>query len=192
MKKSTVQFIEEMISVIKVIDFPHEVVEAFRLGEDNDTAKLWFALMENKICFRYIISPRSTPKALAAPILAFVHHAEIREKLYSTACFYLQCAMEKEDVQQIPTLCRYFQFEYAKCMEELEEGNFNRRQIYADLINWLQHNFENYDEMVQNIPLIKNFLNIALLCNSKILEDFEFQKLFRERKVDFMTIHGTK
>lgn len=192
MKKGTVQFIEEMISVIKVIDFPQEVIDAFRLGEDNDTAKLWFALMENRICFRFIISPQSTPKALAAPIMTFVHHGEIREKLHSTACFYLQCALERNDIKQIPALYRYFEFEYAKCMEELEEGSYNRQLIYADLINWLQHNLENYDDMVQNIPLIKNFLNIALLCSSKILENVEFQNLFRERKADFQTIHGTK
>ncbi len=192
MKKGTVQFIEEMISVIKVIDFPQEVIDAFRLGEDNDTAKLWFALMENRICFKFIISPQSTPKALAAPIMAFVHHGEIREKLHSTARFYLQCALERKDVRQIPALYRYFEFEYAKCMEELEEGSYNRKLIYADLINWLQHNLENYDDMVQNIPLIKNFLNIALLCSSKILENVEFQNLFHERKTYFLTIHDTK
>lgn len=193
MKTINVEFIEEVINVVNVIDFPEEVVEAFRLGEDNDTTKLWFALLENKICFRFIVCPQSKPKALASPILTFVRHEEIQEKLHSTACFYLQCALEKEEIIGIHALHRYFQYEYAVCMDELDEcQNFSRKMIYANLLNWLLYNFENYDEMFKNLQLIKNFLNIALLSHSKILESQEFQDLFHERKVDFISIHGTK
>lgn len=193
MKENERKFIEEIIDIIRHMEFPEDVKESFRLTEDNITAEAWFKILENDIFFKFIICPKLQPQVLSAPILAFAKHEETAKLVVSLASCYMISGMEDKTVSEIPQIMRFLQLENS-IIEDDEDTQLliARKRIYENLINWLEYNFQNYDELVQNAQLIKNLFNIFLLCSSKILSREDFQNLVYKYKQDLKTIFDAK